>query len=45
MNEFYTKYLTMEPGKYWKLPANKKHLIDAYLSDENYMPMIKYDGN
>lgn len=44
MQEIYEKYLNLEPGKYWKLPSNKKHFIDSYLENENYVSMIKYDG-
>jgi ATP-dependent DNA ligase len=40
----YKKFLEMEPGKYWKLPENKKHEIDKYMIDKNYLAMIKYDG-
>lgn len=40
----YKKFLEMEPGKYWKLPENKKHEIEKYMVDKNYLPMIKYDG-
>ena len=40
----YNKFINMEPGKYWKLPENKKYLIEDFLSDKNYIPMIKYDG-
>lgn len=42
--EILNKYSNMAPGKYWSLPANKKHLIDDYLEDKNYLPMIKTDG-
>lgn len=38
------KYFNMTPGKYWKLPKNKKHLIKNYLDSEDYIPMVKYDG-
>lgn len=40
----YKKFLEMEPGKYWKLPENKKHEVEKYMVDKNYLPMIKYDG-
>jgi ATP-dependent DNA ligase len=40
----YKKFFEMEPGKYWKLPENKKAEIDKYMKDPNYLPMIKYDG-
>jgi len=40
----YRKFFEMEPGKYWKLPENKKAQIDKYMKDPNYLPMIKYDG-
>lgn len=40
----YKKFLEMDPGKYWKLPENKKGEIDKYMKDLNYIPMIKYDG-
>ena len=40
----YKKFLEMEPGKYWKLPENKKGEIDKYMKDINYVPMVKYDG-
>lgn len=34
----------LKPGKYWKLPANKEHLLEEYMEDDNYLPMVKYDG-
>jgi ATP-dependent DNA ligase len=40
----YKKFLEMEPGKYWKLPENKKLEVEKYMADKNYIPMIKYDG-
>lgn len=40
----YRKFLEMEPGKYWKLPENKKSEIESYMSNPNYFPMIKFDG-
>ena len=40
----YKKFLEMEPGKYWKLPENKKHEVEKYMVDKNYIPMVKYDG-
>lgn len=40
----YNKFLNMEPGKYWKLPENKKQDLDKYLEHKDYIPMIKYDG-
>lgn len=40
----YEKYSNMTPGKYWSLPAGKKHLIDDYLENKDYIPMIKMDG-
>jgi len=40
----YKKFFEMEPGKYWKLPENKKTEVDKYMKDPNYLPMIKYDG-
>jgi len=40
----YRKFFEMDPGKYWKLPENKKGEIDKYMKDINYIPMIKYDG-
>ncbi|MFW6029702.1 MAG: hypothetical protein ACOCRO_05550 [Halanaerobiales bacterium] len=38
------KYKNMTPGKYWKLPKNKKHRINEFLNDDTYIPMVKYDG-
>jgi|GEM_PF-1909803 hypothetical protein len=38
------EYKRMKPGKYWKLPKNKKDQIDKYLNHESYIPMVKYDG-
>jgi ATP-dependent DNA ligase len=40
----YRKFFEMEPGKYWKLPENKKSEIDKYMKNPDYLPMIKYDG-
>lgn len=40
----YKKFLEMDPGKYWKLPENKKHEVEKYMVDKNYIPMVKYDG-
>lgn len=40
----YNKFLTMDPGKYWKLPENKKKDLDKYLEHKDYISMIKYDG-
>lgn len=42
--EIKEKFQNMKPGKYWTLPANKKHLIDEYLLNEDYLPMVKIDG-
>lgn len=44
MAEFYETWSNKVPGKYWKLPSNKKHLLGEYLEDKVYLPMIKYDG-
>jgi len=43
-SEFYNKFYNMQPGKYWKLPSHKKHLLNDYLNDNDYWGMIKYDG-
>jgi ATP-dependent DNA ligase len=40
----YEKFLTMTPGKYWKLPEKQKPNLEKFLEDKNYIPMIKYDG-
>jgi len=40
----YRKFFEMEPGKYWKLPENKKGEIEKYMKDLNYIAMVKYDG-
>lgn len=40
----YEKFSNMTPGKYWSLPANKRYEIDNYLSNDNYIPMVKMDG-
>lgn len=37
-------YKNMTPGKYWKLPKNKRDRINEFLNSEKYIPMIKYDG-
>jgi ATP-dependent DNA ligase len=40
----YKKFFEMEPGKYWKLPENKKSELDKYMKDPAYISMIKNDG-
>ena len=42
--EFYNYWSNKVPGKYWKFPSTKKHLLGEYLESEEYLPMIKYDG-
>ena len=44
MKEFYDYWRTKAPGKYWKLPANKKQFINDYLTSPEYIAMVKYDG-
>lgn len=42
---FFEKYSTMEPGRYWNMPKNRRHLIDEYIGSEDYVHMVKRDGN
>ena len=32
--EFFNEWKNKKPGKYWKLPSNKKHLIENYFDGE-----------
>lgn len=42
--EFIKEFMNMLPGKYWKLPKNKKNMRTTVLNDSSYYGSVKNDG-